>query len=162
MKSNYVFPRRDILKLSGLDSNALSYLEKTGIVEGKEDLTSKRTVKPKFYTFQQLIELRAIKKLRETISLQKLRVAKEYLKELGETDYLGDKTIIAEDNKIYWIDTEKFSNFMLEIAGKNQGQFHFTFFTVSVVLEEIGEVAKEKEIDISHKIPKVYQSLAVA
>jgi DNA-binding transcriptional MerR regulator len=102
-----MFTRQEALVLSGLSSGKLSYLDKKGIVTPQKLGNSVRPTC--LYTWEQLLELRIIHRLRQDASLQQLRQAMEYLKNIGDTESLASKTVVALNNKIIWyqIDWEK-------------------------------------------------------
>ena len=91
------------------------------------------------YSWPQIVELRAIKRLRQSCSYPTLKQAIQVLDNLtcGNTDF-SDKRLIAYGNAIYWIanDPTTFQTTITQLTGKNPGQGLITF-TYSELLEEI-------------------------
>jgi DNA-binding transcriptional MerR regulator len=143
-----MFTRQEAIKLSGLNSAKLSYLDSTGIVVPQK-LGLKRHPTC-LYSWEQLIELRTIKKLREDASLQKLRQAKEYLRDIGDTDSLASKTLISANNRIYLIKNQpgEIEKLVIELSGKNKGQVIIhSIMQIASVIDDLWQAAKSENIE---------------
>ncbi|MEH2336064.1 MerR family transcriptional regulator [Nostoc sp.] len=93
------FTRQETIALAGTTSNRLQYLERTGlIVPQRYGNTKKPTV---IYTWEQVLEIRAIKNLRQEISLQIVRKIIEFLDDKGFNDQLRDKKLVVLNDEVY-------------------------------------------------------------
>ena len=142
-----MFTRQEVLALSGLSSGKLSYLDRIEFVTPMKTGSKGRPIC--LYTWEQLLELRIINHLRQDASLQQLRQAKEYLKNVGDTESLASKTLVAVNNKIYLISNRfgEIEKLFVEISGKNQGQVVIhSLLKVSEVVKEIWKEAEKAKI----------------
>ncbi|BBD59002.1 hypothetical protein NIES2109_17810 [Nostoc sp. HK-01] len=146
------------MELTGATSNQLQYLERSGLIEPVREWNGKK--KPDvYYNWSQILEVRAIRNLRETTSLQVIRKILDYFEEYQIDKSLRDKQIVALNDEVFWIDYN-WSNFTerisaLKIAdrqGKGVGQY--TLLVVPAlqdIVNEIWEVAQNsKVIDIEY------------
>lgn len=124
------FTRQEVLALTSLDSNRLSYLDRTGLVQPEKFGNPKR---PKvFYSWEQLLQLTVIERLRERLSLQEIRKVLDFLKERDYSPSLFDCKLVFIESKLYLIENwEDFGHVVLEASGKNKGQ---------VVISSIGKI----------------------
>jgi DNA-binding transcriptional MerR regulator len=95
------FTRRETLALTETTSNRLQYLERVGLVIPERiGATSKPTV---LYAWEQILEIRAIKNLRQEASLQTVRKIIKFLDDSGLDDTLRNKQLIVVDNDVFWV-----------------------------------------------------------
>lgn len=147
------FTRRETLDLTETTSNRLQYLERIGlIVPERVGNSSKPTV---IYTWEQVLEIRAIKNLRQEISLQTLRKIVDVLNKYGFDDSLRDKQIVAIDQDVFWIrrDWSDFFEQMpkaLKVAskkGKDIGQYTLIVIpTLIDIVDEIWAAAEKSKV----------------
>jgi DNA-binding transcriptional MerR regulator len=147
------FTRRETLDLTETTSNRLQYLERVGlIVPQRIGSSSKPTV---IYTWEQILEIRAIKNLRQEISLQTVRKIVDILNKYGFDESLRDKQLIAINDDVFWIrqDWTDFSEQMpkaLKVAskkGKNIGQYTLTVIpTLGDIVDEVWSAAKKSKV----------------
>lgn len=141
------FTRQEVLKLSKLSSGKLSYLDEIGLVCPEKIGNKNRPTC--LYSWEQLIELRTIYRLRQDASLQQLRTAKDYLKKIGDSESLADKTLVAVNNKIYLIKNKptEVEKLILQLTGKNQGQVIIhSILQISEVIDEIWDTAEKENV----------------
>lgn len=139
------FTRQEVLKLSRLTSGKLSYLDTVGLVSPEKIGNKNRPTC--LYSWEQLIELRTIYRLRQDASLQQLRQAKEYLKKIGDTDSLANKTLVAANNSIYLVKNQlgEVEKLVLELSGKKKGQVVIhSILEICDVIDEIWETVYEE------------------
>jgi DNA-binding transcriptional MerR regulator len=94
------FTRRETVILTRTSSARLTYLAKTGIVvpiAGADNTAQKA-----YYTWEQILELRAIRHLRRQVSLQMIRKVLAFLEGTGG-GALHDKHLVIEDGVIHWV-----------------------------------------------------------
>ena len=118
------FSRREVMALTGLEEYRLTYLQRTGIVV-PETFKPEGYVKsfPR-YSWHQLLEIRAIEDLRsQDVSLQKVRLLMDFLKEHSNDPKLHTNDLVVINDRVFWIaeqgDLEKC---LIECLGKNKGQ----------------------------------------
>lgn len=159
-----MFTRQEALKLSGLSSGKLSYLDSTGLVSPQKLGNSKKPVC--LYSWEQLIELRIIHHLRQDASLQQLRQAKEYLKKIGDTESLATKTLVAMNNRIFLLANRpgEIEKLVVEISGKSTGQIVInSLLRVSDVVNELWDMARQDNItDFATRAKDKPENLVVA
>lgn len=142
------FEFNQVLKLTGLSSWQLrTVVSLNWIIPIK--LSESKNGKLLF-SWEQLIELKAIAKLRKKISFQKMRNLKDILLKLGhESSFRGDSTkvLVATDRTVFLIDKTD-SNYpkIIELLGESCGQYVLAVFPISEMVREIEESAKQNNI----------------
>ncbi|MDZ8069445.1 MAG: MerR family transcriptional regulator [Nostoc sp. DedQUE08] len=150
------FTRRETMELTGATSNQLQYLERSELIKPTREWNGKK--KPEvYYSWQQVLDIRAIRNLRETTSLQVIRKILDFFEEYQINKSLRDKRIVAINEEVFWIDHD-WSDFAERISvlkvgdrrGKGIGQY--TLLVVPAlrdIVDEIWDIAKQsKVIDI--------------
>ncbi|HIK44418.1 MAG TPA: hypothetical protein IGR64_05960 [Leptolyngbyaceae cyanobacterium M65_K2018_010] len=95
------FPRRHVVVLARSSPGRLSYLEKTGIVVPRRiGLPAKPEV---VYSWEQILEIRAISRLRQHLSFQTIRRIMDYFEEHGFGRSLRDKQLLISQDGVSWI-----------------------------------------------------------
>jgi DNA-binding transcriptional MerR regulator len=95
------FTRQEAIALSKATSSRLAYLDRINLVVPKKyGNTKKPTV---VYTWEQVLELRAINDLREQVSLQTIRKMLDFFAKEGYDPKLRDKHLVALNDDIHWI-----------------------------------------------------------
>ena len=124
------FTRQETISLTGISSSRLSYLDRTDLVNPQKFGNSKH---PKvIYTWEQVLEIKTIERLREKISLQEIRKVLNFLREKNHKISFFTHTLVFVNQQLYLIeDLEKFGLTILEASGNNKGQ---------VVIKEVGAV----------------------
>jgi DNA-binding transcriptional MerR regulator len=124
------FTRQETLALTRIGSGRLSYLDRTGLVLPTKFGNSKH---PKVvYSWQQVLEIKTIERLREKLSLQEIRKVLEFLKVKEHKPSFFAHSLVFVNSKLYLIeDLKDFSLTVLEASGSNQGQ---------VIIHEVGPV----------------------
>ena len=147
------FTRPETLALTETTSNRLQYLEKKGLVIPERIGKSRKPTV--IYTWEQILEIRAIKHLRSEISLQTVRRIVEFLNESGFDDTLRDKQLIVINDEVFWIrqDWQDFPEKMpsaVKVAGKSGrgvGQYVLLVIpTLTEIVDEVWEAAGRSEI----------------
>ena len=146
------FTRTETLALTETTSNRLQYLEKAGlIIPHRIGKSRKPTV---LYTWEQVLEIRAIKHLRQEISLQTVRRIVNFLSESGFDDSLRNKQLVVIDDEVFWIqlDWQDFPQkrpSAVKVAGsQGKGVGQYTLLVIPALTEIVNEVwkaAKESE-----------------
>jgi len=97
------FPRRQVVVLARSSLGRLAYLEKTGIVVPQRvGLPQRPEV---VYSWEQIIEIRAISRLRQHLSFQTIRKIIGYFEDHGFGRSLHDKQLLITHNSVSWIRT---------------------------------------------------------
>ena len=120
------FARRGTLALTRSSPGRLSYLARIGIVvPQKSDTPSPVTL---LYTWEQILEIRAINVLRQKASFQTIRKIVSFLESCGFDKKLRDKHLVVLNDEVDWVmpDAAEIPRIM-RVAGKNsqktEGQF---------------------------------------
>ena len=94
------FTRRETVILTRTSSTRLTYLAKTGVVVPIADPGN--AAQKAYYTWKQILELRAIRHLRRQVSLQMIRKVLAFLEGSG-CGALHDKHLVIADGAIHWV-----------------------------------------------------------
>jgi DNA-binding transcriptional MerR regulator len=138
------FTRKETQGLCGVDSYRLTYLDKTDLVKPAKFGNTKKPVV--IYSWHQLLEIKAIAKLREEVSLQTVRKILNYL----EDRTLSDKQLIVLDGEVFWLNPDEIGKWVVQISGKHQGQITHLDLLILPSLDsmqgEIIEAAKTSKV----------------
>jgi DNA-binding transcriptional MerR regulator len=95
------FPRRHAVVLARSSPGRLAYLEKTGIV------VPQRAGRPPrmevLYSWDQILEIRAISQLRRHLSFQNIRKILQYFDDHGVGRTLRDKHLVINHHGVSWV-----------------------------------------------------------
>lgn len=147
------FTRSETLALTETTSNRLQYLEKKELVIPQRVGKSRRPTV--IYSWEQILEIRAIKHLRQEISLQAVRNIVGFLNASGFDDSLRDKQLVVIDDEVFWIrqDWQDFSEKMPSAikvsgrSGKGVGQYVLLVIpTLTEIVDEVWEAARKSEV----------------
>lgn len=147
------FTRQETLALTGTTSNRLQYLERSQLVIPQRIGKSRKPTV--LYTWEQVLEIRAIKNLRQEISLQTVRKIINFLDKSGFDDSLTDKQLIVIDDEVLWVqqDWKDFPEKIpsaLKVAGKRSkdvGQYVLLVISpLSEIVNEVWEAAKKSSM----------------
>jgi DNA-binding transcriptional MerR regulator len=95
------FTRRHAVVLARSSPSRLKYLEKTGIIiPHRPGLSPKSEV---LYSWEQILEIRAIARLRQYLSFQAIRKIIQYFEDHGFEPSLRDKHIVVKDGQVTWV-----------------------------------------------------------
>jgi DNA-binding transcriptional MerR regulator len=147
------FSRREVMELAGATSNQLQYLERSELITPERVWNGKK--KPDvYYSWEQMLEIKAIRNLRETTSLQTIRKILSFFEEYQFRKTLKDKRIVAIDDEVFWI-KEDWSDFgkkliALKIADKHgKGIGQYTLLALPAfqeIVDEIWETAEKSVV----------------
>ncbi len=124
------FTRQETLALTKISSGRLSYLDRTVLVVPRKfgNLKHPKVV----YSWQQVLEIKTIERLREKLSLQEIRKVLAFLKLKEHKPSFFAHSLVFVNSQLYLIeDVKDFGLTILEASGNNQGQ---------VVIQQIGPV----------------------
>jgi DNA-binding transcriptional MerR regulator len=96
------FTRRQTMELTGATSNQLQYLERASLVVPFK-ITENRKQPKVWYVWEQVLEIKLIRSLRENTSLQTVRVVLNLFNTHKEEKNFRDKRIIAIDDEIFLV-----------------------------------------------------------
>ncbi|MGF1457845.1 MAG: hypothetical protein ACFBSG_02345 [Leptolyngbyaceae cyanobacterium] len=95
------FTRRETVILTRTSHARLAYLAKTGVVVPSP--TRPPAAPQVHYTWEQILELRAIRDLRRQVSLQTIRKILAFLEGTGCDRALHDKHLIIANGEVSWV-----------------------------------------------------------
>jgi len=136
------FARQEALSLTGISSGRLSYLDETELVR-PEKLGNPKHPKV-IYSWEQILQLKVIDRLRERLSLQEIRKVIEFLKERDYSPSLFSCNLVFISSQLYLIeDWQEFGTLVLEASGKSKGQV--VIHEIGVIGEVLSDLKKEAE-----------------
>jgi DNA-binding transcriptional MerR regulator len=141
------FTRREAIVLSRTNAGRLAYLARTGIVVPHR-LQAARRVRL-LYSWEQILELRAINHLRQQVSLQTIRQVVEFLEQGGFEGSLHDKNLIIANGAVDWVRADcPQSPQILQVAGqKHVGQLKLLALPpLGTLVEEVWETARKSNV----------------
>lgn len=145
------FTRQETLRLTGCTSSRLAYLEKVALVVPTRIGSNKRPTV--LYSWEQLLEIRAIKTLRKDVSLQTVRKIVDTLNRCGFDDTLRDKSLVIVGDDVLWVAPD-WSDFEVPAAllvasksGKEVGQFVLLVVPpFATIVKELWDAAKDSTV----------------
>ena len=140
---NY-FNRAETVDLTGLTLSQLMTLEKNKLVVPTRGEGRDNTGASILYSWPQVIEIRAIAKLRQSCSYPTLKRAAAVLQEMTNQPNLSDKRLVAYGNEVYWIvdNPQNFHETVTQLTGANPGQVLISF-TCSELIAEIRQRSRQ-------------------
>jgi DNA-binding transcriptional MerR regulator len=125
--------------MTGISSGKLSYLDRTGLVVPKKFGDKHPVV---VYSWQQILQLKIIDRLREKLSLQEIRKVIDFLQQQDYKPSLFTCNLVFIGEQLYLLnDWEDFGTRVLEASGKNKGQI--VVHQVGTLAEVISELRRE-------------------
>ncbi|WP_017297369.1 hypothetical protein [Nodosilinea nodulosa] len=118
------FPRRHAVVLARSSPGRLAYLEKTGIVVPQRVGQSPRL--EVLYSWEQILEIRAISRLRQHLSFQTIRKILQYFEDHGVGCTLRDKHLVIGSHGVSWVRSETAAPQIIHLVGhgcSTMGQF---------------------------------------
>lgn len=144
MKSG--FNRQEALRLTGLTSNQISYLEKLDLVVPEKSGHPRHPAVR--YSAEQILEIQLIKRLREKISNQEIKQALEYLKTRNYDPSLFKIKLLSFNSKLYWLEQEgDLKKIVMRLTEESEDQIMmFTIEPIGDVASELWEEARSSEV----------------
>ena len=140
------FRRTEVMAVTGATSNQLQYFERSGLITPHRYYELGRPVVA--YTKNQMLQIKAIQKLREQISGQAVRKIISYLNAHGYDQSLYDKHLVIVGKEVFWVqpDWSNVCNEMataLRLASKRQkGVGQYTLLVIPPLIEAAQEIKK--------------------
>lgn len=146
------FTRQETANLCDVLPSRLSYLDRTGlIVPQKFGNPKKPSV---FYSFQQILEIKAIAKLREETSLQTVRKIIEFLEKHADNPSLVVNDILVINGEVFWYNPNLIDDFVVQIKSKIGGN-ESQICSVEILRIPSLDALKGEVIEIARKTKKV-------
>lgn len=141
-----MFSKNECITLTGLTAKQIDSLRSHKIVLGQTFNGNKC-----IFSWSELVEMKVISKLREQVSLQKIRQAKEYLKKIDFTDdCLRNKRLVCLSKDIILIDEKE--DIFLTVTGKYQGQLVLSVVFCDEILKELRNDCENKILDFGKRL----------
>lgn len=117
------FSRQEVLRLTGVTSNKLSYLDRTKLVCPKR-IALQGSQRPQvIYTLSQVLQIKTIYRLREELSLQEIRKVLDELEKRGYELSLFKMNLLFFNGELFLLDGESEVNEkIIQLTGKYRGQ----------------------------------------
>ena len=115
------FTRKEAMALTGITSGKISYWDETGLVSPiKHGNPKKPTV---IYSWQQILKLKLIDRLREELSLQEIRNVVDFLEERNYNQSLFDCKLFLINSELFLVENdEQLGKLVIKASGENKGQ----------------------------------------
>lgn len=138
------FSTREVLALTGVTANSLRYWYDQGIIVPEKVPIGKGLRNTRFYTFTQLIEVKAIMALRSNVPIKTIRAVKTFISDHFEDTNIANKPLIVVNNgdrsDVYLQCDEKWYQ---KITGKNIGQItHLDLILIPSLKTQVDEVVE--------------------
>ncbi len=152
------FPRRHAVVLARSSPGRLAYLEKTGIV------VPQRAGQPPrlevLYSWEQILEIRAISRLRQHLSFQTIRKILQYFDDHGVGRTLRDKHLVLGPHGVSWVRSNTTTPQIIHLVGhrcSSMGQFVLAPLDASELgfFDELATPTVPKVVDIESFRQKV-------
>jgi DNA-binding transcriptional MerR regulator len=131
------FPRRHVVSLARSSPGRLAYLEKTGIVVPQRVGQPPKT--EVVYSWEQILEIRAISRLRQHLSFQTIRKILQYFEDHGFGRSLRDKQFLITCHSVSWVrSAPRVAPQIVQLTSRNShpmGQYLLTFLDTTEALE---------------------------
>ena len=143
------FTRQETIALTKTTSSRLAYLDRTGVIMPEKYGNSKKPTV--IYSWEQVLEIRAINDLRQKISLQTVRNIVKFLDESGFDTSLRNKHLVIANDQVFWVmpDWSDMPCVMKVADKKNKGLGQFVLIVlppIADIIKAVWETAKESKI----------------
>ncbi|HEY9889722.1 MAG TPA: MerR family transcriptional regulator [Candidatus Obscuribacterales bacterium] len=143
------FTRRETVILTRTSPGRLAYLARTGVImpDRRADDGSGQV----YYSWEQILELRAIRHLRRQVSLQMIRKILTFLDGVGSDRTLRNKHLVITNGEVTWVQTgDDLPLQGVQVAAKadrHVGQLQLMTLPPLVALaDEIWETARRSQV----------------
>lgn len=144
------FTRQETIALTKTTSSRLAYLDRVGVVvPEKYGNTKKPTV---IYSWEQVLQIRAINDLRKQVSLQAIREIIQSLETNGYDSSLWDKHLVVVNGDIHWVlpDWSDIPKVMQLASKKNKAGFGQLVLvaipTLNDIVQAVWDTAKRSKV----------------
>lgn len=136
------FTRQEVIAMTSISSGRLSYLDQKGVVIPQKFGNKHPVV---IYSWQQVLQIKIIDKLREKLSLQEVRKIVNFLQDKEYKRSLFDCNLVFIGKCLYLIeDWQEFGTKVLEESRKNKGQV--AVHKICTLAELIAELQREADV----------------
>lgn len=148
------YTRQQAIRLSGLSSNKLSYLDRLGLVSPQKTGNPKKPAC--IYTWEQIIQLRTIYRLRQDASMQQVTKTLNFLKSLKIDPSIYNNCLVAFNNEIYCIPNNELeiNKMIIQLTGKTPEIWTVQSIkpiAIKDVVSDICHLADENKITIKER-----------
>jgi DNA-binding transcriptional MerR regulator len=140
------FRRFEVVEVTGSTLSQLQSLERSGLVIPHRVTENGRILV--LYSRTQILQIKAIKKLREEISWSQLKNLIIYLNENGFDSSLYNKHLVVVGKEVFWI-KEDWSNLSEDMATaimvasrKNKGVGQYVLLVIPPLIDAVNEIKK--------------------
>lgn len=117
------FSTQQVIALSGATYGALTYWKDQKIIEPIKVPIGKGIRNTYFYTFPQLVEVKAVMALRDNVQTKTIRAVKNFISENFEDPNIANKPLVAlTSNDKCEVYLQGDDRYLLQITGQNIGQ----------------------------------------
>ena len=140
------FNRQEALRLTGLTSNQISYLEKLSLVVPEKNGHPRHPTVS--YSAEQILEIQLVKRLREKISNQEIEQALECLRSRNYDPSLFKVKLLFFNSKLYWLEKEgDLQKIVTKLVSEAKDRIvMFTIDPIGDVVSELWEESRSSEV----------------
>lgn len=115
------FTRKETMALTGITSGKISYWDETGLVSPNKYGNSKKPTV--IYSWQQVLKLKLITRLREELSLQEIRNVVDFLEERNYSQSFFECKLFLINSELFLVENdEQLGSLIVRASGANKGQ----------------------------------------
>ena len=115
------FTRKETIALTGIKSGKLSYWDETGLVKPQKFGSEKKPTV--VYSWQQILQIKLISRLREEFSLQEVRKVVNFLEERNYNVSLFDSKLFLINAELFLVeDSKNLGDLIIKASGQDKGQ----------------------------------------
>lgn len=144
-----LFTRQETIELTEATSNQLQYLERSELISPIR-ITEGRKKPLVFYTWEQILEIRAVRNLKEqSISLQTRKKIIQFLDKSRIDSTLRDKLLIAINDRVFWInrDWSDFGFYMSSSSELSIAQYNLIVVPpLKNIIDEVWHIARQSQV----------------
>ncbi|MGD1931389.1 MAG: MerR family transcriptional regulator [Leptolyngbyaceae cyanobacterium] len=146
------FTRQEALRLTQCTSSRLVYLEKVGLINPTRIGSGRKPLV--LFSWDQIVEIKAIRSLRKDISLQTIRKIIDFLNQAGYDKGLKQKRLVVVNDDVFWVksDLADLGECIeaLIVASKKEGRVgQYVLLVIPPLVDivnEIWETAKQSNV----------------
>ena len=136
------FSNQEVMALTGVSYGALTYWKDQKIIEPLKIPIGSGKRNTYFYSFPQLIEVKAVMSLRDNVSTKTIRTVKDFISNNFEDSNIANKPLVALTcNDKCEVFLQGDDRYLLQITGQNVGQItHLDLILIPSLKTQIDEV----------------------
>jgi|NOAtaT_6_FD_contig_41_347746_length_591_multi_4_in_0_out_0_1 DNA-binding transcriptional MerR regulator len=138
------FSNQEVMALTGVSYGALTYWKDQKIIEPLKIPIGSGKRNTYFYSFPQLVEVKAVMALRDNVQTKTIRAVKNFISENFEDPNIANKPLVAlTSNDKCEVFLQGDDRYLMQITGQNVGQItHLDLILIPSLKTQINEVVE--------------------